>query len=893
MAAFGMMHLAAPDPALFDPRRLEGEIRRGAPPVAAYREALALGREHLKQGFDMGAGIDGLCAQRAWLIDQILLSAWRESGLDPGRFALLAVGGYGRGELHPGSDVDVAIVTGTETLDAEHQRIAGYVRFLWDIGLDIGHSVRTVEDCGTEAGSDITVMTNLMEARLLSGSPALYRGVREATAPDRMWPPAAFFEAKLAEQTARHARFHGTAHNLEPNIKEGPGGLRDIHTIAWVAKRQFGAESLRGLLDHGFLSEDEQRVLSAVQSFLWRVRFALHLLAGRREDRLLFDYQRHVAARFGYGDQEGVQLGVERFMKHYYRMAMELRQLNEMLLQLFREAILESQREARIEPLNKRFQVRNGYLDACHDQVFERYPCALLEVFLLLQQHREIEGVRASTIRLIRDHRHLIDDKFRKNLKSRALFMEIIRQPRGIGHELARMHRYGVLGAYLPVFGAVAGLMQFDLFHVYTVDVHTLFVVQNLRRFSDPESAEATEMCRRIMAQLPKPELLYIAGLYHDIAKGRGADHSELGGRYAAEFCNDHGLSHFDARLVAWLVEHHLLMSMTAQRRDITDPEVINEFARAVGDRVRLDYLYLLTIADIRGTNPSLWNSWKDALLTELYDGTLRALRRGVRNPLEREEWIAETKGEALATLMRSDLRKEAILSVWRMLGEEYFVRHWPDEIPWHTEAIARAREEDLPLCLIREMTRRGGTEIFIYGKDHDHVFATTTWVLEHLGITIMDARIIRSPDGYSLDTYIVLEAATHQAIRSEGYSREIVTVLRERLRGAAPVGRKVNRRLDRQLRHFRIPTEVSFSDDPGNARTAMEVIATDRPGVLSQIARAMRFCGVRLQSAKVATFGERVEDIFYITDAHDRPLEDPLKLECLRYSITTALAQP
>jgi [protein-PII] uridylyltransferase len=399
-------------------------------------------------------------------------------------------------------------------------------------------------------------------------------------------------------------------------------------------------------------------------------------------------------------------------------------------------------------------------------------------------------------------------------------------------------------------------------------------------------------MCRRIMAQVPKPELLYIAGLYHDVAKGRGVDHSELGSRFAAEFCEHHGLSHFDARLVAWLVEHHLLMSMTAQRRDITDPEVINEFARAVGDRVRLDYLYLLTIADIRGTNPALWNSWKDALLTELYDGTLRALRRGVRNPLEREEWIAETKGEALASLMRSDLRKEAILSVWRMLGEEYFLRHWPDEITWHTAAIARAREEDLPLCLIREMTRRGGTELFIYGKDHDYVFATTTWVLDHLGLTIMDARIIRSPDGYSLDTYIVLEAVTHRAIQGEGRSREIVTVLRERLRDAAPIVLKVNRRLDRQLRHFRIPTEVSFSDDPANARTAMEVIATDRPGVLSQIASAMRFCGVRLQNAKVATFGERVEDIFYITDSHDRPVEDPVKIECLRYSITTALAQ-
>ncbi len=880
------------DPALYDPGRLDDEIKRGTPPIAAYREALALGREHLKESFEMGAGIDGLVASRAWLVDQLLRRAWQAAALDPERFALLAVGGYGRGELHPGSDVDVAILKGPDPGDDEERRIADYVRFLWDIGLEIGHSVRSVEDCALKAGADITIMTNLMEARLLAGSPSLYLGMREAIGPDRIWPAAAFFEAKLAEQTARHAKFHGTAHNLEPNIKEGPGGLRDIHTLAWVAKRHFGAESLRELLEHGFLNEDEIRILTAVQSFLWRVRFALHLLARRREDRLLFDYQRHVAARFGYGDHDGVQLGVERFMKHYYRMAMELRQLNEMLLQLFREAILEAGHGTRIEPLNKRFQIRNGYLDVCHDQVFRRYPCALLEVFLLLQQHPEIQGVRATTIRLIRDHRYLIDDRFRRNLKSRALFMEIIRQPRGLGHELARMHHYGVLGAYLPVFGAVSGLMQFDLFHVYTVDVHTLFVVQNMQRFSDPESAEASPMCKRIMARIPKPELLYIAGLFHDLAKGRGADHSELGSRYAAEFCEQHGLSHFDTRLVAWLVENHLLMSMTSQRRDITDPEVVNGFARAIGDRVRLDYLYLLTIADIRGTNPALWNSWKDALLTELYDGTLRALRRGVRNPLEREEWIAETQGESLATLMRSDLRKDAILAVWTKLGDEYFLRHWPDEITWHTEAIARAREEDLPLCLIREMTPRGGTEIFIYGKAEDHVFATTTRVLDRLGLTIMDARIIRSPDGYSLDTYIVLEAATHKPIESESYSREIGTVLRTRLRDGGPVELTINRRVDQKLRHFRIPTEVSFSDDPANARTVMEVIATDRPGVLSQIASAMRHCGIRLQNAKVATFGERVEDIFYITDAHDRPIGDPVKLECLRRSITDALAQ-
>ncbi len=341
-------------------------------------------------------------------------------------------------------------------------------------------------------------------------------------------------------------------------------------------------------------------------------------------------------------------------MKHYYRIVMELSRLNEMLLQLFQEAILERDHAVEIQPLNKRFQIRNAYIEACDQDVFKRYPFALLEIFLLLQQNPHIEGVRASTIRLIRDHRHLIDDKFRNDLKARSLFIEIVRQPRRLGHELQRMHRYGVLEAYLPDFGAVAGLMQFDLFHVYTVDVHTLFVVQNMRHYTNPENKDALPMCARLMAQIPKPEILYIAGLFHDLAKGRGVDHSQVGATIAAEFCQHHGLGRFDTRLVAWLVEHHLRMSTTAQRRDVSDPEVVNEFARLVSNRVRLDYLYLLTVADIRGTNPALWNSWKDALLTELYENTLRALRRGVRNPIEKEEWIAEIKGEALAILLPS-----------------------------------------------------------------------------------------------------------------------------------------------------------------------------------------------------------------------------------------------
>jgi [protein-PII] uridylyltransferase len=869
---------------LFDREALLTRLKAGEPPVKAYKEALAQGNGYLRQCFAMDKPVERLVEGRAWLIDQVLKSAWETQGLAREPLALVAVGGYGRGELHPGSDIDIAILSESEVDRGLCQRLESFLALLWDIGLEPGHSVRTIAQCQTEAAADITIVTTLMESRLLAGEAALFEAMHKAIGPNSIWSAREFFEAKLKEQIARHRKFHHTAHNLEPNIKEGPGGLRDIQVIGWVAQRHFGAGTLRDLVRHGFLTEEEYRLLDAARALLWRIRFALHTLTGRREDRLLFDYQRTVAGQFGFHDNEG-QLGVERFMRLYYRTVMELSRLNEMLLQLFQEAILEQDQEVHIAPLNSRFQIRNDYLETRNTDVFKRHPFALLEVFLLLQQHSEIKGIRASTIRLIRDHRYLIDDKFRQDLRARSLFMEILREPHGCGDELQRMHRYGVLEAYLPAFGTAVGLMQFDLFHVYTVDVHTLFVVRNMKQLGKPDREDALPMYTHIMAQIPKPELLYLAGLFHDIAKGRGGDHSELGAELATEFCVLHGLGQHDTRLVAWLVRHHLLMSMSSQRRDISDPEVINAFARQVGNPVRLDYLYLLTVADIRGTNPSLWNSWKDSLLIELYDNTLRALRRGVDNPLEKAEWIAETKGEVLALLCSTKLSKEAVLSLWRDLG------HWPDEIAWHTKMILTASAADLPLVLVREQTRRGGTEIFIYAPDQDHIFVTTTRVLDQLGLTIMDARIITSARGYTLDTYIVLEAATNEAIREAKRVQEIIATLTTKLIARAPISPRVNRRQPRQLKHFHIPTEVSFSDDVANARTIMEVVGTDRPGFLAHVAVAMQLCGVRLQNAKIATFGERVEDIFYITGMDSRHLKDPLKLECLRTTITEALA--
>ncbi|HTU62422.1 MAG TPA: [protein-PII] uridylyltransferase, partial [Polyangiales bacterium] len=554
---------------------------------------------------------------------------------------LVAVGGYGRGELHPCSDVDILVLVPAPLSEAARASVERLVSFLWDIGLEVGHSVRTVAECAEESAADVGTMTTLMESRRLAGSAELLGQMRTALAPEHVWPVREFFEAKVREQHERRLKANDTAYNLEPNVKTGPGGLRDIQTIGWVAKRHFGAESLDELVTHGFLTPSELRRLQQAQSFLWKVRFGLHTLTGRHEDRLLFDYQIKLAQSFGYEDAT-YTLAVEQLMQRYYRTIIDVTLLNELLLQLFREAILSSDEPPK--PLNQRFQVRNDYLETVSDEVFPRQPGALLELFVLLQQNPQIRGVRANTIRAVVRNLWLIDEEFRQNPRNHRLFLDILRAPRGVTHELRRMNDYGVLGRYIPAFGRVVGRMQYDLFHAYTVDAHTLFVLSNLRRLAMKEFDHELPLVSAIMQQLPKPEVAYLGALFHDIAKGRGGDHSELGSVDAEAFCLEQGMSRYDARLVAWLVKNHLLLSSSAQKQDIGDPQVIAAFARLVGDEAHLDSLYVLTCADVRATNPKLWNSWKASLFNEFYERVKRALRRGLETPIDQEELIRENQ---------------------------------------------------------------------------------------------------------------------------------------------------------------------------------------------------------------------------------------------------------
>ncbi len=860
----------------FDPDALELDP---ADPDGAREACLATLRRlraDLESAFHAGARVEDLVKGHAEVMDHVLGAAWdRFLGPAAESLTLAAVGGYGRGELHPASDIDLLILV-PDDAPVPAAELESLLAFLWDIGLEVGHSVRTVAECIEAAREDLTVITNLVEARYLAGNRTLMTAMLRGTNTDRMWASAEFFAAKVEEQHNRYHHYHDTAYNLEPNVKEGPGGLRDLHTIKWVLKRHYGTGHLSDLIHEGFLTKDECDALLAGRDFLWRVRFALHLLTGRHEDRLHVDHQRTLARQFGYRDQ-GHRLAVELFMRDYYRTITELSRLNEMLLALFEQAILWADRPERVVDINARFQARNGLLEATHQRVFKRYPFALLELFLVMQQHPELEGVSPATIRLVRDHTHLIDEGFRADIRARSLFMEILRQPRGLTHELRRMHRYGVLGAFLPAFGEIEGQMQHDLFHVYTVDVHTLFVLRNLRRFTVPKHREEMPFCHDLMETLPKPELVYLAALFHDIAKGRGGDHSQLGAEDARAFCEYLGLSAWDRDLVSWLVRHHLTLSTTAQRRDISDPDVINEFATLVGDRVHLNYLYLLTVADIRGTNPTLWNSWKDALFKELYHVTLRALRRGLENPVGYDELVLETRGEAWQRLADQGLPRAEVDAFWNTLGDDYFMRHSPDEIAWQARAVFAAPDPDRPLVLVRRRTHRGGTEVFVSARDREHLFARVTTTIDQLGLTIADARIITSSANRALDTLIVLEE-NGRPIEGEQRLEEIQAALEGTLEDPEAPPEPVSRRVRRTLKHFPVATETTFRDDPANDRTCLEVTASDRPGLLSRIALAMTRCGVQLLGAKVATFGERAEDIFLVTDGDWQPLDEDLK---------------
>lgn len=847
-------------------------------------DALSAGLEDAREDADRelhrlfraGNGIRELVRARAWVVEQLVLAAWHRLAPQHQGLELCAVGGFGRGELHPHSDVDLLILL-PEGEGNDEAALERFIQVLWDTGLHPGQSVRTVPDCEDEARRDVGVATNLMESRLLAGDGRLYRAMRACTDPPALWPADEFFSAKLAEQDARHEQFEDTVYNLEPNLKEGPGGLRDMQMIAWVTRRHFGTSTLHGLVEHGFLSESEHEDLVEGRDHLWQLRWALHEAAGRAEERLLFEYQRKLAERFGFGDCSQSNRPVEQFMQGYYRSVMQLERLNERLLQTFDEELLAGRRHLPSADIDADFRIRHGYLELKDPHALVRDPKLIMRLFLVLSDHPEARGVRATTIRLIREHLYLIDDEYREDPEVLGLFLELLRRERRVYSQFARMNRYGVLAALLPEFAQITGRMQFDLFHVYTVDQHTLFVIRNLRRFAYARHPDRFAHAIEVFRRIERPEVLYLAALFHDIAKGRGGDHSELGAADARRFVSRLDMPCADRELVEWLVREHLTMSRTSQREDISDPEVINRFAGRIGDQRRLDHLFVLTVADIAATSPRLWNSWKDSLLWELYKGASEALGRGLEHPFDREASVAETRAAAGELLEQEGFDRDAIAALWKTLPERAFLRLDSEQLAW-TSACA-LEDEACPRVVSRSLADKGITEIFVRAEDFSGLFAVVARELDRMQLNVLAARVLTTDDGMSWDLFQVMDANSQPLHDSDAGRLE--RALREQL-AVREVRSLPPRPVPRRLQPFMGRSEIRLSTT--GRSTELEIAATDRPGLLSAIAEALVSQGLRLHDARVATFGQRVEDLFTITTADGGPLDrsacDALEVE-------------
>jgi len=854
-----------------DLNALEGLLGEPGRISIALGEARRNADEVLAAAFERKTDIRDLVQARAWVIEQLVLTAWHglvgeDSGLE-----LIAVGGFGRGELHPHSDADLLILC-PDAAERPDAALEDFVRALWDADLHPGHGVRTVAESIEQAGADVSVATNLMESRLVDGSGELYAQMREATDAPALWPADEFFAAKSKEQQQRHDQFEDTVYNLEPDLKSGPGGLRDIQMVAWVAQRHFGTSTLHGLVENDFLSEREHEELVKARNRLWEIRWALHEVSGRAEERLLFDYQRKLAATFGFEAPDD-NSAVEAFMQRYYRTVMHVERLNEQMLQIFEEELLSGRRHLPSAGIDAHFHLRHGYLELIDEQGFVRQPDLLLRLFLVLADNPQIRGVRASTIRLIREHLYLIDEDFRGDPDNLALFLDLLRRERRVYSQLERMNRYGVLAALIPSFGRITGRMQFDLFHVYTVDQHILFVIRNLRRIATGRNPELFSNATEIFQRIERPEVLYLAALFHDIAKGRGGDHSELGAEEARSFVDALDMPEEDRDLVCWLVENHLLMSMTAQRRDISDPAVVEEFAQGVMNMRYLEHLFVLTVADIAATRPKLWNSWKDSLLRELFVATEEYFRAGPEETHDKAELARELCAEAASMLAEGGFAPDAVQACLARLPTDAIVRLDADQLAWSVEQVLE--DSGIPKVACRNLPHKGITEVFVFADDFDGLFALTAREFDRMELNVLAARISTTADAHSWNLFQIMDANA-RALNASDTARLEEAVF-EQL-GQRDIRPLPGRPIPRRLRHFMRRSEISFAASAGMSR--LEIATTDRPGLLSAIAESLLGAGVRLHDARIATFGQRVEDVFLISTLEGNALDEPARTE-------------
>jgi [protein-PII] uridylyltransferase len=821
-------------------------------PIITLRKSLHSDRLDLEQKYLRHGSASRLLKAHSRLIDQYLHRVWQQLCM-PANLSLVAVGGYGRNELYPKSDIDLLILLATEPDAALQQKLHDLISQLWDMGMEVGHSMRTVAQCVTES-TDITVQTNLLEARLVSGNVELFDELNRVI--HSHLNVCEFFLAKQREQQQRHTRFIDADFNLEPNLKESPGGLRDLQTITWISRAAGLGTRWSELAQAGLISLAEARQITRHDALLQTLRIRLHYLAKRREDRLMFEFQTPLAEQMQISASDNRRAS-EHLMQRYYQTRRVVSQFNTILLQTFRDHLFKETPPQ--HTLNERFKVIGSLLEIRHDDLFEKTPAAIFELFLLMEQHPELTDLSTKTLRALRRAQQQINPAFRRDPQNRARFIEILRQPQGVLHALRRMNQYGILGRYIPAFGRIVGQMQHDLFHVYTVDEHILMVVRNLRRFAVAEFAHEMPLCSTLLNEFARPEVLYIAGLFHDIAKGRGGDHSQLGKKDAREFCKKHQLSSDDSDLVVWLVEQHLSMSATAQKQDLSDPEVIASFASKIKNERYLVALYLLTVADVRGTSPKVWNAWKAKLIEDLFRFTRRYLKDG-----KSTDRLNEVRQQAANTLNLYALPADSYQLLWAQLDEHYFMDHEAQEIAWHTRLLAFKANTATPVVKTRLSRVGEGLQVLVYCPDQRGLFARICDFFSRLNYTIVEAKIHTTQHNYALNSFQILET-----VRGKTAYRDVMTYIEFELTGqitlAKPVAITTTGRVNRQLKHFPINAEIEIKPDHKGMHL-LSLIAGDRPGLLAQIAQTFDQHDLRLHRAKINTLGSRVEDVFWVS---------------------------
>jgi len=841
-----------------------------------WQDEVRAGRAALRAAFLERADTPRLLREHTRLVDRVVAAVWRDLGAPAGA-ALVAVGGYGRGQLFPHSDVDILILLPGPLDAAGTTFVERLVGTLWDIGLETGHSVRTIAECADEMAADITIRTSLLEQRFIVGSRPLHREFADSVAAAMDVP--SFYEAKMLEQQQRHLKYHDTAYNLEPNVKESPGGLRDLQTVLWIARAAGIGHGWRELAQAGLITMQEARTVSRQERLIGALRVRLHYLTDRREDRLVFDVQNALARELGFADTP-TRRASEQLMQRYYRAAKTVRQVNIIVLQNLHARLFPIATEP--AGIDEDFCAIDELLHVRDEALFERRPAAMLDAFLTMQRHPELKGMSARTLRALWRNRHRVDAAFRRDPENRARFIAVLRQRRGITHELRRMNLYGILGQVVPAFGRIVGQMQHDLFHVYTVDEHILMVIRNLRRFTESQHAHEYPLCSRLISDFEGKEVLYLAGLFHDIAKGRGGDHSTLGAVDARRFCRAHGVPAADVELVGWLVEHHLSMSSTAQKQDLSDPNVVAAFAERVGTERRLIALYLLTVADIRGTSPKVWNAWKAQLLEDLYHATRARLVGNAGGATLADSLLARQR-DAQRLLRLYTVAEHAERQLWAQLDTVYFQRHTADEIAWHARHLHWRVAGAAPVVQARLSRAEAGLQVAIYLPDQRHLFARISGFFGRRGLSILEAKIHTTRHGYALDTFTVhnpadIDASYRDAIQIVEF--ELAQVLKEQRPLEPPtVGRP-----SRHLRHFPLTPEVQIFPDDQGTHFILEIVAGDRPGLLAKIAYTLAQANINIVSAKINTLGERAEDAFLIDGARLHDEHALLRLETTLY---------